>query len=259
MSVLRLIHWRPDEAQQRIEYLQASGYKVLYDAPDGSSILPKIRAQIPDAVVIDLTRVPSHGREVGIALRESRTTRLIPLVFVEGEPEKVARIRSELPDATYTVWSRIRSGLRAALALKTKNPVVPLPMMDRYASTPLARKLGVKPGMTIAVFDAPKGFDTAVRNFPADVAWQEGRVRGAELIFCFAATLEALDLHLASSARTGVPVWIFWPKRSSGVDSDVTQFAVRAAAVEFGLVDYKVCSFDRTWSGFLLSRKRKQR
>lgn len=258
MATLRLIHWKPDEAQRRIETLQALGHRVLYDVPDGSSILKKIRAHMPDVMVIDLTRMPSHGRAVGLALRQSKAMRFIPLVFVEGEPEKVARIREHLPDAIYTVWSTIRSGLRSALTRKIEDPVVPPSFGELYAETPLARKLGVKPGMTIAVFDAPQGFDAAVRGFPGDVVWLDGRVRGAQLIFCFAASLNALEAHLAISASAGLPLWIFWPKQSSGLATDVTQFAVRDAGAEFGLVDYKVCSFDKTWSGFLFGRRRKR-
>jgi CheY-like chemotaxis protein len=258
MPTVRFIHWKPAEAQPRIEALEASGCCVLYDVPDGSSILTKIRARLPDAILIDLTRAPSHGHAVGTALRQSRSTRSIPIIFVEGDPDKVARIRVELPDATYTVWSKIRSSLRNALKRRTEDPVVPPSLVQRYAATPLARKLGVKPGMTIAVFDAPEGFDAAVRDFPTDITWHEDRARGANLIFCFAATLDALESHLGASAGAGVPLWLFWPKRASGMDSDITQFAVRATASEFGLVDYKVCSFDKTWSGFLLSKRRKQ-
>jgi len=259
MATLRLIHWKAAEARRRIEALRSLGHSVLYNDPDGSSILTKVRAHAPQAIVIDLTRLPAHGRAVGMALRQSKATRFIPLVFVEGEPEKVARIREHLPDAIYTTWGKIRSGLRTALTHRMKDPVVPPSFGEFYAATPLARKLGVKPGMTIAVFDVPPGFDRATRDFPEDIVWQEGPARGAQLIFCFANSLNALEFHLAAAAQVDVPVWIFWPKQSSGVTTDVTQFAVRTAGADLGLVDYKVCSFDKTWSGFLLGRRRPRR
>ena len=56
--------------------------------------------------------------------------------------------------------------------------------------------------------------------------------------------------------RARVPVWIIWPKQASGVDTDLTQNAVRAAGLGAGLVDYKVCAVDETWSGLLFPRRR---
>ena len=89
MPRLHLIHWNRNEAAERIERLRAGGYEVSLAPLDGPSVLRELRAQPPDGVVIDLTRLPSHGREVGVALRRFKDTRHVPIVFVEGEAEKV--------------------------------------------------------------------------------------------------------------------------------------------------------------------------
>jgi hypothetical protein len=80
--------------------------------------------------------------------------------------------------------------------------------------------------------------------------------RGADLFLWFVRSVRQLNRGLERYAVLGVPVWIIWPKQASGVDSDLTQNAVRAAGLGAGLVDYKVCAVDETWSGLLFRRRR---
>jgi len=111
---VRLIHWNEVEAAACAARLVAAGYGV--DArPLGKSGVAALRADPPAACVIDLSRLPSHGREVATALRSTKATRGIPIVFAGGEAAAVERIRAALPDATFTTWSRIRSALKRAL------------------------------------------------------------------------------------------------------------------------------------------------
>ncbi len=60
------------------------------------------KENLPDAIIIDLSRLPSQGRDVAMALRSHKSTRVVPLVFVDGEPEEVERVKAQLPDALYT-------------------------------------------------------------------------------------------------------------------------------------------------------------
>ncbi|HET6350101.1 MAG TPA: hypothetical protein VFH88_13560, partial [Candidatus Krumholzibacteria bacterium] len=103
MTRIRLIHWNADEAKDRIRRLRAAGYQVDYDALT-SDILRGVRQRPPAALVIDLGRLPAHGREVALSMREYKGTRSVPLVFLEGEPEKVEKIRTLLPDAAFSSW-----------------------------------------------------------------------------------------------------------------------------------------------------------
>ena len=97
---IRLVSWNEDAARVRARQLSGMGFSV-----DASSLLGRggvighFRDAAPGAVVLDLDRLPSHGREVGITLRGSKSTRHLPLIFAGGDPEKVERIRVELPDA----------------------------------------------------------------------------------------------------------------------------------------------------------------
>ena len=93
MPSVRLLHLRPLEVEERIGTLRALGYDVLFDPIDTREALKKVWAAPPDAYVFDITRVPSHMRELAIALRERKTTRRVPMVFAGGDPAKVARLR----------------------------------------------------------------------------------------------------------------------------------------------------------------------
>lgn len=126
MQRVGLIHWNADEAEQCVSRLRASGYHVVYD-PEAPIALRLMRDRPPAAVVIDLSRLPTQRRDIGLALRHYKSTRHVPLVFVGRVrvAEKVTRIKRHLPDAVYTSWSRIRSALKRAIAHPPAQPVVP--------------------------------------------------------------------------------------------------------------------------------------
>ena len=121
--------------------------------------------------------------------------------------------------------------------------------------TPLPRKLGIKAGARVALVGAPEGFDRTLGELPEGVSVRR-RVRGPldVAVACFIRRrelerrLEALKAALEPSGG----LWIAWPKRSSGVASDLTEDVVRDLALAAGLVDNKVCAIDETWSGLRL-------
>jgi DNA-binding NarL/FixJ family response regulator len=94
---IRLVHWNEDEGLERQKQLEVFGFDTAFDFGDGVFNMRLIRSGPPDAVVIDLSRLPSHGREVAQGVRSSKATRHLPIVFVGGEPEKVARTRQRYP------------------------------------------------------------------------------------------------------------------------------------------------------------------
>ncbi len=104
-SRVLLVHWNAEEAAERIERLRKAGYETDFHADQDGAGFRAIRDAPPNAFVIDLSRVPSHGRDLGVWLRQQKPTRAVPLVFVGGDPDKVARVKKLLPDATYTEWS----------------------------------------------------------------------------------------------------------------------------------------------------------
>lgn len=249
MARVRVIHWKPAEAQDRVATLRKAGYEV--DATPFRN-LGELRAV--EALLIDLSRLPSQGRDLALAVRARKATRHLPIVFVEGDPTKVDRIRGLLPDATYCSWRAVRGALRRALASPPSTPVVPDSRMAGYSGTPLPKKLGLKPGMTVALVGAPAGFE---KLLPTDLTLRRQARGRCDLAIWFPksqADLESRLLKIASLSPGG-DVWVAWAKQASGVKSDLTQISVRRIGLAAGLVDYKVCAIDATWSGLRFTRR----
>ena len=256
MHCIRLIHWNKAEAEEKAKKIQVAGYKVDSGPFDGPPALRTLRENPPAAVVIDLSRSPSMGRDVGIAIRHYASTRAVPLVFVGGDPEKVARIQNLLPDAVYTRWSRIRSSLNRAIASPPKDPVVPKSLLEGYSGTPLPKKLGLKPNTVVALIEAPKGFEGTLGQLPKDVTIRKQARGQCDLVIWFTQSRNDLEgrIEKMKEIMTGKGgLWIVWPKKASGFPTDLSQKEVREVGLAAGLVDYKICAIDATWSGLLFS------
>ena len=257
MQRVRLIHWKAEEARERAAQLRAAGYAVEY-VPLSATGLRALRGDPPSAVVIDLSRVPSQGRDLGLNLRKYKATRRVPLVFVGGAPEKVARVRELLPDAFYTTWDDIGSALPAAISNPPTDPVVPESTMAGYSGTPLPKKLGIKPGSTVALDGAPAGFEDTLGKLPEGVIVTREPGSAAEVTLWFVTSREYLETHIVGmfpAAKNG-GLWIIWPKKASGVVSDLSQTVVRKTGLASGLVDFKVAAIDATWSGLRFSQRK---
>ena len=255
---VRLVHWKAAEAPERIERLRSAGFQAVYRSLDTLDDMKALAAEPGDAVVIDLGRLPSHGRELGVYLRSRKSSRGTPLVFVGGQPDKVQRTSDILPDAAYTSWDNVGEALRCAIAEAPSAPRVPTSGFEAYASTPLVSKLGIRAGYDVLLVDAPDAFAETLGALPEGVTLHERPDALCRLAIWFVRSrgniVERLDEVLRGVAENG-SLWIAWPKKASGVASDLTQVVVRDTGLDMGLVDYKICSIDRTWSGLLFTRR----
>jgi CheY-like chemotaxis protein len=259
MPRIRIIHWQPPEAQKLVETLRSAGHQVEYD---GKFVFPASlqawRRSPPDAFVIDISRMPSRGREVAIALRGSKPTWQRPIVFVDGLPEKVEAIRKWLPDATYTSNTRIKSAVRHALAHPPEEPVRPAQMMERFGGRTSAQKLGIREGSTVAVIDPPRDYAKVIGQIPSGVTFQETEEEASNVTLWFVHDPETyLDgLPAMRSIAGKTKLWVLWRKQAAGGSAGITQNFLRQAAIAVGLVDYKICSVNQTWSGLAFGRKK---
>lgn len=124
-----------------------------------------------------------------------------------------------------------------------------------YSGTPLVRKLGIKPGARIALLGAPKGFDDTLGELPAGVELRRNARGTFDVLLAFFSRSVELERRLPALRAALDPaggLWIGWPKRASGVTTDVTEGVVRDLGLAAGLVDNKVCAIDQTWSGLRL-------
>lgn len=135
-------------------------------------------------------------------------------------------------------------------------------MTAGYSGTPLAKKLGIKPGFRLKTRNAPADFLDLLAPLPEGVHISPRLRAPVDLWHLFTASRAELARLLAQALRE-IPrdgmIWVSWPKKASGVPSEVTEDTVRALALPLGLVDVKVCAVDATWSGLKLVIRRKRR
>jgi hypothetical protein len=129
--------------------------------------------------------------------------------------------------------------------------------MAGYSNTPLSNKLGIKAGSRVVLAGAPAGFAATLGKLPEGSALQDaGKSRGSfDVAVLFTRSLADLVKRFGALQKRMDPaagLWIAWPKRASGVATDLTEDVVRKVALERSLVDNKVCAIDDTWSGLRL-------
>ena len=248
MPRVLVIHREAAEAASWASRLRADGLEAEPYTSLGAKGFRGIRAAPPDAIVIDLTRLPSYGKYMGALLREQKSLRTIPLVFIEGDPEKAAQVRAVLPDAVYTQWRNVASAIHKAIRRAPADPVAPKPW-----GRPLLDKLGIGEGSGVALVHAPKDF-----RLP-EGEWKRAKPEKADVVLAFYGSSAALGRELpaiAESMRKGLRLWILWPKKSGAAASDLSMPRIREMAQVYGLTDYKVCAVDEKWSGMVLGRRR---
>jgi Protein of unknown function (DUF3052) len=131
-------------------------------------------------------------------------------------------------------------------------------MAAGYSGKPLVEKLGVKPGSTLVLIGAPEGAERLLEPLPLGVTLRHGNRGRREMTIWFVTAKRELARRFDAVAKAVAEgtLWMAWPKRSSGVETDLTEDAIRDVALAAGMVDTKVCAIDETWSGLRLTLRR---
>ncbi|HWD00036.1 MAG TPA: hypothetical protein VG456_24925 [Candidatus Sulfopaludibacter sp.] len=254
-----MICWKEELAQEHAGRLKAVGFQVEASRPPPGAIVGHIRDLAPRVVLIDLDRMPSHGVALAGILRQSKSTRHIPLVFAGGVAEKVAAIRRTFPDAVFSAWDKAPAAIQKAAVNPPRDPVCPPPVMARYAGSPLFKKLDIKTGLTVAVVGAPEGFEDLLGELPDGVTLETRMTKGTGLAIWFIRSRRELDVtadYLGARLQGGGSAWVVYPKKTGQFKVDFTLPMIRATMLEAGLVDYKICSVDSDWTGLKFTRKK---
>ena len=131
-----------------------------------------------------------------------------------------------------------------------------------YSGTPLALKLGIRDGSTVVLVGAPRGYRQLLKPLPRGVRFATNPGATADIVHAFVTERAALARALAAYRKALSPraaVWVSWPKKSSGVPTEVTEETIREIALPLGFVDVKVCAVNEIWSGLKLVVRRELR
>jgi hypothetical protein len=130
-----------------------------------------------------------------------------------------------------------------------------------YSGTPLAKKLGIKEGSTLALVAPSATIDADLAPLPEGVHVRR-RAGNADVVLAFFTKRADLERKIDALAANIFPsggLWIAWPKKASGVPTDITEDTIREVALPLGVVDNKVCAVDDTWSGLRLVWRKERR
>jgi len=136
-------------------------------------------------------------------------------------------------------------------------------MTTGYSGTPLAKKLGIKEGMTVLVVDAPDDYDEILEPLPEGVEITRDKLSGpVDILHLFTNTQDGLFRGI-DNARTQImqngSIWVSWYKKAAKLPTEITEDTIREAAIPLGLVDVKVCAVDDKWSGLKLVIRKENR
>jgi hypothetical protein len=136
--------------------------------------------------------------------------------------------------------------------------------MAGYSGKPVVQKLGLKPGFRIFVDGLSVAYSDIVGELPADMMMAKAAKAPLDAVHLFVTEAKGLAAKLRSYRQAIAPdgmIWVSWPKKSSGVATDLTEKEVRETALANGLVDIKVCAVDEVWSGlkFVIPVKERSR
>jgi hypothetical protein len=130
--------------------------------------------------------------------------------------------------------------------------------MAAYSGTPLVKKLGIKPESRVLLLGAPNGFEELLEGNGAAPEVKRSLRGEGDLVMFFVKSQADFTRRFERARRCmadGARMWIAWPKKASGVESDLSESFVRKAGLASGLVDFKICSIDETWSGLCFARR----
>jgi hypothetical protein len=267
-KTLRLICWNEADTAARATILRLAGYRVIADPPENpGGMVRYFRELAPDAVVIDLDRLPSHGRELGLSLRASKSTSHLRLVFAGGIPAKIDIVRAAISDAVFTPWdNHVAAAIERAIA-QPEPPRLPSRELPKDTGPgSLERKLDIKPKTHFAIVSVNcnhnRNDDAWLAELLTSVpegAVSQRRVDAATTLALFPVATRRDLMHAFEQARAALPpkasLWIVHPKQTSSLASDFNQDDVREAGLAHDFVDYKVCAVDKDWSALKFARR----
>lgn len=260
--MLRLVCWNGADAERHAAELRRAGHRVIAEplANPGGAVR-YFRELDPDVVVIDLDRLPSHGRELGMSLGASKSTCHLRLIFAGGLAAKIETMRTALPGAIFATWEDAPAAIKRAMAQPPAPRLRSRELPRATGPGALERKLDIKPQTRFAIL-AQRGDGAWLSELLTSVpggAVEQRRLDASTTLALFVVSTRRELVHAFTQARTSLPpnasLWIVHPKQTSLLAADFNQDDVREAGLSQGFVDYKVCAVDKDWSALKFARR----
>ena len=134
--------------------------------------------------------------------------------------------------------------------------------MPGYSATPLIKKLGIKPGLTLYIRNRPVDYENLLGELPDALTYKSRLTKNIDFIHLFTKSRRELTDYLPRFIKALKPegiIWVSWPKKASRLKTDVTEDVIRELALPLGLIDIKVCAVDDIWSGLKLVIRKENR
>ncbi len=253
-----LLHWKEEELADLASRLSGSGFHIEPYVPvPGEGLKGLVARGRPDLLLVSLDRLPSNGHAVADHFRKRKDARMIPIVFVGGAPEKVAKIRAAMPGCWFAGWDTAARTMQQAISGVGAPPVA----REKLSLPPpraMYEKLGLKADSEVAVLGAPADLYRLVPDLPFEVFEVDQPSPRTDTTLWFLRSLDEVDDGFAwIAARMSRPrIWTFY-RRGSKSGMNWGLLSERAAAV--GLAQYKILRFNDEWTGvaFGIARKGK--
>jgi hypothetical protein len=184
--------------------------------------------------------------------RSQDQIRHIPIIFVDGDPNRIEHLRAALPDAIYTSRIKLLAALKRAKLVA--NPAAPA-----YRNRTAAQKLGIEEHMRVAVIDAPRGYAQAIGPLPTGAEFEEEPMEALPVTLWFvrdAESFRAAIPGIRERAAARLRVWVAYPKRQSRTTPEITARFILESSRAAGLATRKSCSLGETWNSLLFALRK---
>lgn len=260
MADIIYLHWHAGEAAAHVRPLKAAGHRVRTLASVDAAA--DFITSSPDALVISLDRLPSHGQAVAAVFWEAKKRHQTPIVFVGGATDKVRAAQAKFKTAIFCHRNQLTDVVGQISSGSLTIPVVATvrrPSTSDYSGKPLPQKLGLTEGQRVAFLHAPEDWDSIIGPMPANVLRYAKPVKDLDMVVLF--VTEALVLakefpKLTERMAAKGMIWVAWPKKSAKVNTDVDENTIREVGLKKNWVDVKVCAISEIWSGLKFLRRK---
>jgi hypothetical protein len=219
-----------------------------------------MRSSPPEAIVIELSRAPALGHDMALAILKGTSTKHVPLIFVDGTASMKSYIKKSVPDGIFTNWAKIRSALKQAVSRPAVFPTDSSFGGSGSKSTDLPKKLGIKKDIVVAMSGASRGFELTLGLLPDGVQMTRSIQGDNDLLLWFTKTKVELEkralLMVETAGKEGL--WVFFPKKSSGVTTEITQALVVKQLKAVGAKHVKNATIGTLWSAARFTCKKKK-